>query len=274
MSANLSFYDGMTTQEIQDTLIKSSSDLISLDAPNYQYVASRLLLFAIRKDVFNTKWKDSEIYPPLKDIVERNIEYGVYDKDLIGYYDDDEWDKLNSYLNHNRDMMFAYAGLQQVVDKYLVQDRSSGKLYETPQFMYILISAVLFKDYPKETRLNYVKRYYDAISHLKSIYLPQLWQGLGHLFDNLLVAFWWTVMILFQVFSLVTWLLVGMLHRGLELVLMLVGFVESTLKFVVEKYSIQELYLSSRNLNPQSDVVHKMVLVGHLPSFPNLASRD
>ena len=167
MSANLSFYDGMTTQEIQDTLIKSSSDLISLDAPNYQYVASRLLLFAIRKDVFNTKWKDSEIYPPLKDIVERNIEYGVYDKDLISYYDDDEWDKLNSYLNHNRDMMFAYAGLQQVVDKYLVQDRSSGKLYETPQFMYILISAVLFKDYPKETRLNYVKRYYDAISQFK-----------------------------------------------------------------------------------------------------------
>ena len=167
MSANLSFYEGMTTQEIQDTLIKSSSDLISLDAPNYQYVAARLLLFAIRKDVFNTKWKDSEIYPPLKDIVERNIKYGVYDKDLIGYYDDEEWNKLNSYLNHNRDMLFAYAGLQQVVDKYLVQDRSSGQLYETPQFMYILISAVLFKDYPKETRLNYVKKYYDAISQFK-----------------------------------------------------------------------------------------------------------
>ncbi len=167
MSANLSFYDGVTTQEIQETLVKSSSDLISLDAPNYQYVASRLLLFAIRKDVFNTKWKDSKIYPPLKDIVERNIEYGVYDKDLINYYDDKEWDKLNSYLNHNRDMLFAYAGLQQVVDKYLVQDRSSGKLYETPQFMYILISAVLFKDYPKETRLNYVKKYYDAISQFK-----------------------------------------------------------------------------------------------------------
>ena len=167
MSANLSFYDGVTTQEIQDTLIKSASDLISLDTPNYQYVAARLLLFAIRKDVFNTKWKDSKIYPPLKEIVERNIEIGVYDKELIGYYDDDEWSKLNSYLNHNRDLMFAYAGLQQVVDKYLVQDRSSGKLYETPQFMYILISAVLFKDYPKETRLNYVKRYYDAISQFK-----------------------------------------------------------------------------------------------------------
>ena len=167
MSANLSFYDGVTTQEIQDTLIKSASDLISLDTPNYQYVAARLLLFAIRKDVFNTKWKDSKIYPPLKEIVERNIEIGVYDKELIGYYDDDEWSKLNSYLNHNRDLMFAYAGLRQVVDKYLVQDRSTGKLYESPQFMYILISAVLFKDYPKETRLNYVKRYYDAISQFK-----------------------------------------------------------------------------------------------------------
>ena len=167
MSANLSFYDGVTTQEIQDTLIKSASDLISLDTPNYQYVAARLLLFAIRKDVFNTKWKDSKIYPPLKEIVERNIEIGVYDKELIGYYDDDEWSKLNSYLNHNRDLLFAYAGLRQVVDKYLVQDRSTGKLYESPQFMYILISAVLFKNYPKETRLNYVKRYYDAISQFK-----------------------------------------------------------------------------------------------------------
>ena len=132
-----------------------------------RYVAARLLLFAIRKDVFNTKWKDSKIYPSLKDIVERNIEIGVYDKELISYYDDEEWSKLNSYLNHNRDLMFAYAGLRQVVDKYLVQDRSSGKLYESPQFMYILISAVLFKDYPKETRLNYVKRYYDAISQFK-----------------------------------------------------------------------------------------------------------
>ena len=167
MSANLSFYDGVTTQEIQDTLIKSASDLISLDTPNYQYVAARLLLFAIRKDVFNTKWKDSKIYPSLKEIVESNIDIGVYDKELISYYDDEEWSKLNSYLNHNRDLMFAYAGLRQVVDKYLVQDRSSGKLYESPQFMYILISAVLFKDYPKETRLNYVKRYYDAISQFK-----------------------------------------------------------------------------------------------------------
>ena len=163
MSANLSFYDGITTEEIQQTLIKSASDLISLDTPNYQYVASRLLLFAIRKDVFNTKWKDSRIYPALKDIVARNIEIGVYDTKLIDYYTEKEWDTLNSYMNHKRDFLFSYAGLRQVVDKYLVQDRSTGKLYESPQYMYMLISAVLFKDYPSETRLTYVKKYYDAI---------------------------------------------------------------------------------------------------------------
>ena len=167
MSANLSFYDGITTEEIQQTLIKSASDLISLDTPNYQYVASRLLLFAIRKDVFNTKWKDSRIYPALKDIVARNIEIGVYDTKLIDYYTEKEWDTLNSYMNHKRDFLFSYAGLRQVVDKYLVQDRSTGKLFESPQYMYMLISAVLFKDYPSETRLNYVKRYYDAISQFK-----------------------------------------------------------------------------------------------------------
>ena len=167
MSANLSFYDGMTTQEIQDTLIKSASDLISLDAPNYQYVASRLLLFAIRKDVFNTKWKDSEIYPPLKDIVERNIEQGVYDPSILDAYTDEEFDKINSYIKHSRDLNFTYAGLQQIVDKYLVQDRSSGDVYETPQFMYMLIEMTLFQNYDKEVRLDYVKRYYDAISGFK-----------------------------------------------------------------------------------------------------------
>ena len=167
MSANLSFYDGITTEEIQQTLIKSASDLISLDTPNYQYVASRLLLFAIRKDVFNTKWKDSRIYPALKDIVARNIEIGVYDTKLIDYYTEKEWDTLNSYMNHKRDFLFSYAGLRQVVDKYLVQDRSTGKLFESPQYMYMLISAVLFKDYPSETRLTYVKKYYDAMSQFK-----------------------------------------------------------------------------------------------------------
>ena len=167
ISANLSFYDGITTEEIQQTLIKSASDLINLDTPNYQYVAARLLLFSIRKDVFNTKWKDSKVYPKLKDIVARNIKIGVYDDRMIDYYTEKEWDTLDRYMNHKRDFLFSYAGLRQVVDKYLVQDRSTGKLFESPQYMYMLISAVLFRDYPTETRLQYIKRYYDAISQFK-----------------------------------------------------------------------------------------------------------
>ena len=167
MNSGLQFYDGITTQEIQKILVKSASDLISLESPNYQFVAARLLLFGIQKQVFNTKWKDSEIYPPLKEIVERNIDYGVYDKEILNQYTDDEFDKINTYIKHTRDFDFTYAGLQQVVDKYLVQDRSVNLVYETPQFMYILIAMTLFQNYDKEKRLEYVKRYYDAISTFK-----------------------------------------------------------------------------------------------------------
>jgi ribonucleoside-diphosphate reductase alpha chain len=167
MNSGLQFYDGITTKEIQSILIKSAADLISLESPNYQYVAARLLLFQIRKNVFNTKWKHSRIYPALKEIVTRNINHGVYDERLVTYYDDDEWEKLDDYMKHDRDFLFTYAGLRQIVDKYLVQDRSNGKLYESPQYMYILIAAVLFKNYSKEKRLQYVKKYYDAISQFK-----------------------------------------------------------------------------------------------------------
>ena len=167
MNSGLQFYDGITTQEIQKILVKSASDLISLESPNYQFVAARLLLFGIQKQVFNTKWKDSEIYPPLKEIVERNIDYGVYDKEILNQYSDEEFEKINSYIKHTRDFDFTYAGLQQVVDKYLVQDRSINLVYETPQFMYILIAMTLFQNYDKEIRLEYVKKYYDAISTFK-----------------------------------------------------------------------------------------------------------
>ena len=167
MNSGLQFYDGITTKQIQSILIKSAADLISLESPNYQYVAARLLLYQVRKNVFNTKWKHSRIYPALQDIVIRNINYGVYDEKLITYYDDEEWDALDDYMKHDRDFLFTYAGLRQIVDKYLVQDRSSEKLYESPQYMYMLIAAVLFKEYPKEKRLQYVKKYYDAISQFK-----------------------------------------------------------------------------------------------------------
>ena len=105
MNSGLQFYDGITSTEIQSILIKSAADLICLETPNYQYVAARLLLFQVRKSVFNTKWKDSKIYPPLKEIMVRNINKGVYDEKLITYYSDEELDKLDEYMKHDRDMM-------------------------------------------------------------------------------------------------------------------------------------------------------------------------
>ena len=167
MNSGLQFYDGITTQEIQKILVKSASDLISLESPNYQFVAARLLLFAVQKQVFNTKWKDAEIYPPLRDIVERNVEKGLYTEDLLNDYTDKEYEKLNSYLRHSRDYEFTYAGLQQVVDKYLIQDRSTGTLFETPQFMYMLIAMTLFRNYDKDKRLSYIQKYYNATSTFK-----------------------------------------------------------------------------------------------------------
>ena len=162
MNSDLQFYDGIETTDIQKILVKSASDLISLEAPNYEYVAARLLLYGLRKNVFG----EFE-YPELLEHVKHNIDRGVYDKELLNYYDETEWDKLNSIIDHKRDLNFTYAGLQQVVDKYLVQDRSSGDVYETPQFMYMLIAATLFANYPKESRLHYVKKYYNAISKFK-----------------------------------------------------------------------------------------------------------
>ena len=167
MNSGLQFYEGITTKEIQQILIKSAHDLITLDNPNYQFVAARLLLFAIQKQVFNTKWKDNTIYPPLYEIIQRNIEWGVYDKDILDQYTKEEIEKCNTFVKHARDLTFTYAGLQQIVDKYLVQDRSTAEVYETPQFMYMLIAMTLFQNYDKEVRLDYVKRYYDAISQFK-----------------------------------------------------------------------------------------------------------
>jgi ribonucleoside-diphosphate reductase alpha chain len=167
MNSGLQFYDGITTKDIQQILVKSASDLISLEHPNYQFVAARLLLYRIQKQVFNTKWKDSEIYPPLYDIIERNIDKNVYDKSIFEMYTKEEIEQCDKYIKHSRDITFTYAGLQQIVDKYLVQDRSNGEVFETPQFMYMLIAMTLFHKYDEDRRLDYVKKYYDAISTYK-----------------------------------------------------------------------------------------------------------
>jgi ribonucleoside-diphosphate reductase alpha chain len=161
MNAGLQLFDGIKTADIQEILIRSANDLISLDAPNYQFVAARLLLFGLRKQVYNGH---PDGHPPLLEHVQKCVELGVYDHSIIDQYSVEEWDKLNDYIDHDRDYLFTYAGIRQVADKYLVQDRSSGEVYETPQFMYMMIAATLFQDDDKFYRLEYVKKYYDAIS--------------------------------------------------------------------------------------------------------------
>ena len=161
MNSGIQFYDGIKTEDIQEILIRSANDLISLDTPNYQYVAARLLLFGLRKAVFGYH---PDKPPILYNHICKCVDHGMYDEELLTVYTEEEWEEIESYVDHDRDYMFTYAGLRQVCDKYLVQDRSTGYLFETPQQMYIMIAATLFSKYPKDTRLEYVRRYYEAIS--------------------------------------------------------------------------------------------------------------
>jgi ribonucleoside-diphosphate reductase alpha chain len=163
MTSGIQFFDGIKTSEIQEILIKSASDLISLDHPNYQYVAARLLLFSIRKNIFD----GSKTFPSLYDHYNNITKLGFYDGSLVNLYDLDEFNLANSYIDQGRDYLFTYAGLREIVDKYLVQDRTIKKVFETPQYMYMLVSMVMFSKYPKEKRMQYVKRYYDALSKHK-----------------------------------------------------------------------------------------------------------
>jgi len=160
INSNLQFYDGITTEQIQNILVRSAADLITLENPNYQYVAARLLNISIRKKLYGRNRKPPHIFRHVLDGANK----GIYDGTIPSAYNDIEWDRINNYIDYDRDNLFTYAGLRQVVDKYLVQDRSTGAIYESPQQMYILIAATIFSVYPKETRLKYVKDYYDAIS--------------------------------------------------------------------------------------------------------------
>jgi len=159
IKSHLQFYNGIKTTDIQETLIKSAADLISEDTPNYQYVAGRLINYHLRKEVYNNyqPW-------PLIEIVRKNVESGFYDSDLFVAYTEDEWAQINNFIRHERDESFTYVAMEQWRGKYLVQNRVTGEIKETPQIAYVLIAATLFQTYPKETRLQYVKEYYDAIS--------------------------------------------------------------------------------------------------------------
>jgi ribonucleoside-diphosphate reductase alpha chain len=163
MSSGLQFYDGISTDDIQQILIKSAADLISLESPNYQFVAARLLLYGLRKQVIGKLWDHPHFYEHIKKCIDKR----VYDKEILVNYEKKDFDRMENWIVHERDYTFTYAGLRQVIDKYLVQDRSNGDIYETPQFMYMMISATVFAKYPKSKRMTFVKKYYDAISQFK-----------------------------------------------------------------------------------------------------------
>ena len=165
MNAHLSFFDGMTSDNIHVSLIEAAAQQISVEKPNYQYVASRLLNYQLRKRVWGGKNP-----PKLYDLVKTNIEKFVYDEQILEWYSKKDFDKLDEYLKHDRDFDFSYAGIKQLCDKYLIQNRSTKEIYETPQFAYMLIAMTFFKNY-KENRLEYVKKAYNYFSKHK-INLP------------------------------------------------------------------------------------------------------
>ncbi|UTP72037.1 ribonucleoside-diphosphate reductase subunit alpha [Alteromonas sp. LMIT006] len=166
IKAHIQFYDGIKTEDIHETLIKSAADLISTDAPDYQYLAARLAIFHLRKKAYG------QFEPPkLFDHVKRMVEMGKYDEHLLADYSTEEFEQMEEFLDHWRDMNFSYAAVKQLEGKYLVQNRVTGEIYESAQFLYVLVAACLFANYPKETRLDYVKRFYDAVSQFK-ISLP------------------------------------------------------------------------------------------------------
>ena len=162
LKSHIQFYNGIRTDDIHETIIKAAADLISQDTPDYQYLAARLAIFHLRKIAYG------EFEPPhLYDHVKKLTEAGKYDRHIIADYSREEFDELNAYIDHSRDMTFSYAAVKQLEGKYLVQNRVTRQIYETPQFLYILVAMCLFSKYPKEPRLDYVKRFYDAVSTFK-----------------------------------------------------------------------------------------------------------
>ena len=160
IKSKVQFYNNIKTSDIQETLIKSAADLISEETPNYQYVAGRLINYHIRKQVYGDyqPWK-------LLDLVKKNVVAGFYTDELLSAYSDSEWQELEEAIDHVRDENFTYAAMEQWRGKYLVQNRVTGELFETPQVAYMLIAATLFQKYPVNTRLRWVKEYYNAISN-------------------------------------------------------------------------------------------------------------
>ena len=166
IKSHLQFYDGIESADIQETLIKAAADLISEETPNYQWVAGRLINYHLRKQVY-----DKFEPPHLREIARKNVDRGLYDPEFFSVYSDEEIDEMQDFIKHERDEDMTYAAMEQFRGKYLVQNRATGEIFETPQVCYMMIAATLFSQYPKEERMKWVKDYYDAISNF-DISLP------------------------------------------------------------------------------------------------------
>lgn len=159
IKSHLQFYNGIPTTNIQETLIKSAADLISEETPNYQYVAGRLICYHLRKQVYGV------FEPaPILELVRRNVAAGFYDAALLTDFSEQDWERINSFIRHDRDEHLTYAAMEQFRGKYLVQNRVTREIMETPQIAYALIAATLFSQYPRDTRMMWIRDYYDAIS--------------------------------------------------------------------------------------------------------------
>ena len=165
IKSHIQFYNGIKSTDIQETLIKAASELISEETPNYQYVAGNLINYNLRKEVYGG-------YDPcsLHEHIANVTSAGYYDSSIMEWYSAQELDLLNSYIDHRRDFNITYVGMEQFRGKYLVKNRVTGKYFETPQMAFMLIGMVLFRKY-KEDRLKWVKDFYDAVSNFE-ISLP------------------------------------------------------------------------------------------------------
>lgn len=162
LKSHIQFYDGIRTRDIHETIIKAAADLIAPETPDYQYMAARLAIFHLRKIAYG------QFEPPhLRDHVARLTAMKRYDAHILEDYSAEEFDLLNGYLEHGRDLTFSYAAVKQLEGKYLMQDRTTREVFESPQMLYMLIGMCLFASYPRDTRLDYIRRFYDAVSTFK-----------------------------------------------------------------------------------------------------------
>ena len=162
LKSHVQFFEGITTSDIHETIIKSAADLISEDSPDYQYLAARLAIFHLRKKAYG------QYQPPsLYDHIVKLTKMGKYDSHILEDYTKAEIEMMNSFVDHKRDLDFSYAAVKQLEGKYLVQNRVTGEIYESPQYLYILVAACLFSNYDKSVRLDFIKAFYDATSTFK-----------------------------------------------------------------------------------------------------------